>query len=85
MRLGSEERAPVEIIPTGSIALDVALGIGAEHDARTSHLHTQILGLQRHALSFFVAQIPRGSGGSAPGAFAGSTLTAEEAELEGER
>ncbi|WP_404313026.1 recombinase RecA [Agrococcus terreus] len=28
MRLGSEERAPVEIIPTGSIALDVALGIG---------------------------------------------------------
>jgi recombination protein RecA len=28
MRLGSEERAPVESIPTGSIALDVALGIG---------------------------------------------------------
>ncbi len=28
MRLGSDERAPVEIIPTGSIALDVALGIG---------------------------------------------------------
>ncbi|MFP1601979.1 recombinase RecA [Microbacterium sp. 2216-1] len=28
MRLGSEERAPVEIIPTGSIALDSALGIG---------------------------------------------------------
>ncbi|MGO1255147.1 recombinase RecA, partial [Microbacterium gubbeenense] len=28
MRLGSEERAPVEVIPTGSIALDVALGIG---------------------------------------------------------
>ncbi|KAB1641874.1 recombinase RecA [Gulosibacter chungangensis] len=28
MRLGSEERAPVEIIPTGSIALDAALGIG---------------------------------------------------------
>ncbi|BDZ66083.1 recombinase RecA [Agromyces mangrovi Wang et al. 2018] len=28
MRLGSEERAPVEIIPTGSIALDVALGVG---------------------------------------------------------
>jgi recombination protein RecA len=28
MRLGSEDRAPVEIIPTGSIALDVALGVG---------------------------------------------------------
>jgi len=25
MRLGSDERAPVEVIPTGSIALDVAL------------------------------------------------------------
>ena len=28
MRLGSDDRAPVAIIPTGSIALDVALGIG---------------------------------------------------------
>ena len=28
MRLGSDERAPIEVIPTGSIALDVALGIG---------------------------------------------------------
>jgi recombination protein RecA len=28
MRLGSDERAPVETIPTGSIALDAALGIG---------------------------------------------------------
>lgn len=28
MRLGSQERAPIEAIPTGSIALDVALGIG---------------------------------------------------------
>ena len=28
MRLGDDGRAPVEIIPTGSIALDVALGIG---------------------------------------------------------
>ena len=28
MRLGSDDRAPVEAIPTGSIALDVALGIG---------------------------------------------------------
>ena len=28
MRLGEETRAPIEVIPTGSIALDVALGIG---------------------------------------------------------
>ncbi|MFM8894592.1 MAG: recombinase RecA [Actinomycetales bacterium] len=28
MRLGEEGRAPVEVIPTGSIALDLALGIG---------------------------------------------------------
>ncbi|MGK0715528.1 recombinase RecA [Leucobacter sp. W1153] len=28
MRLGSTDRPPVEVIPTGSIALDVALGIG---------------------------------------------------------
>jgi recombination protein RecA len=28
MRLGDDVRAPVEVIPTGSIALDVALGIG---------------------------------------------------------
>ena len=26
MRLGEEGRAPVDVIPTGSIALDVALG-----------------------------------------------------------
>ncbi len=28
MRLGDEARVPVEVIPTGSIALDIALGIG---------------------------------------------------------
>ena len=28
MRLGQEARQPIEVIPTGSIALDVALGIG---------------------------------------------------------
>src|SRR4051794_25915272 len=28
MRLGDETRAPLEVIPTGSIALDIALGIG---------------------------------------------------------
>jgi recombination protein RecA len=28
MRLGDDARAPIEVIPTGSISLDVALGIG---------------------------------------------------------
>src|SRR5262250_2809424 len=28
MRLGDEARAPIEVIPTGSISLDIALGIG---------------------------------------------------------
>ena len=28
MRLGEEGRAPIEVIPTGAISLDVALGIG---------------------------------------------------------
>ncbi|MEI2787186.1 MAG: recombinase RecA [Candidatus Nanopelagicales bacterium] len=28
MRLGDEGRAPIEVIPTGSVALDLALGIG---------------------------------------------------------
>ncbi|MET0237379.1 MAG: recombinase RecA [Kibdelosporangium sp.] len=28
MRLGDESRAPIKVIPTGSVALDVALGIG---------------------------------------------------------
>ena len=28
MKMGDEGRAPVEVIPSGSIALDLALGIG---------------------------------------------------------
>ena len=28
MRLGEDTRPPIEVIPTGAIALDVALGIG---------------------------------------------------------
>ena len=28
MRLGDEVRTPLEVIPTGSIALDIALGLG---------------------------------------------------------
>ncbi|RIK16341.1 MAG: DNA recombination/repair protein RecA, partial [Acidobacteria bacterium] len=28
MRLGDEDRPPIQVIPTGAIALDVALGVG---------------------------------------------------------
>ena len=36
MRLGDENRPPVEVIPTGAIALDVALGIGGLPPAGSS-------------------------------------------------
>ncbi|MBO3087497.1 recombinase RecA [Cellulomonas dongxiuzhuiae] len=39
MRLGDEGRAPVEVIPTGSIALDVALGIGGLPRGRVVELY----------------------------------------------
>ncbi|MFL0712966.1 MAG: recombinase RecA [Microcella pacifica] len=39
MRLGSDERAPVAVIPTGSIALDVALGIGGLPKGRVIEIY----------------------------------------------
>jgi recombination protein RecA len=39
MRLGSEERAPVAVIPTGSIALDVALGVGGLPKGRITEIY----------------------------------------------
>jgi recombination protein RecA len=33
MRMGAEERAAIEVIPTGSVALDIALGIGGYQEA----------------------------------------------------
>src|SRR6201999_4406400 len=39
MRLGEETRTPVEIIPTGSIALDVALGIGGYPRGRVVEIY----------------------------------------------
>src|SRR4028119_1777060 len=39
MRLGDEVRAPVEVIPTGSIALDVALGIGGLPRGRVGEIY----------------------------------------------
>src|SRR6202522_2387217 len=39
MRLGEETRVPVEIIPSGSIALDVALGIGGYPRGRVVEIY----------------------------------------------
>jgi recombination protein RecA len=39
MRLGEETRVPVEVIPTGSIALDVALGIGGHPRGRVVEIY----------------------------------------------
>jgi recombination protein RecA len=39
MRLGSDERAQVAVIPTGSIALDVALGIGGLPRSRVVEIY----------------------------------------------
>ena len=39
MRLGDDGRAPVEVIPTGSIALDVALGIGGLPKGRVVEIY----------------------------------------------
>ncbi|GDY30347.1 recombinase RecA [Gandjariella thermophila] len=39
MRLGEEGRPPVEVIPTGSIALDVALGIGGHPRGRIVEIY----------------------------------------------
>ncbi|HEX3786821.1 MAG TPA: recombinase RecA [Pseudonocardiaceae bacterium] len=39
MRLGEENRAPIAIIPTGSIALDVALGIGGYPRGRVVEIY----------------------------------------------
>jgi recombination protein RecA len=39
MRLGDEARAPIEVIPTGSIGLDVALGIGGYPRGRVVEIY----------------------------------------------
>ena len=49
MRLGSEDRAPVEVIPTGSIALDVALGVGGLPRGRIIEIYGPGEGPRRRA------------------------------------
>src|SRR6201986_5494804 len=39
MRLGDEMRQPISVIPTGSIALDVALGIGGLPPGRVVEIY----------------------------------------------
>src|SRR5918994_1447387 len=43
MRLGDEVRAPIEVIPTGSIALDVALGIGGLPRGRVVEIYALLV------------------------------------------
>src|SRR5665647_2252059 len=39
MRLGDEARVPIDVIPTGSIALDIALGIGGRPRGRVVEIY----------------------------------------------
>src|SRR5690242_6653237 len=39
MRLGDDVRAPISVIPTGSIALDVALGVGGLPKGRVVEIY----------------------------------------------
>ena len=39
MRLGDEARAPIEVIPTGAISLDIALGIGGHPRGRVVEIY----------------------------------------------
>src|SRR5689334_22870552 len=39
MRLGDEVRTPIEVIPTGAISLDVALGIGGYPRGRVVEIY----------------------------------------------
>src|SRR5947207_8186147 len=39
MRLGDEARAPIEVIPTGAISLDIALGIGGRPRSRVVEIY----------------------------------------------
>ena len=39
MRLGADEKPPeVQVIPTGSLALDIALGVGSVEERRAARL-----------------------------------------------
>ena len=50
MRLGDEVRQPISVIPTGSIALDVALGIGGLPRGRVIEIYPGVSGKTTVAL-----------------------------------
>ena len=48
MRLGDEVRVPISVIPTGSIALDVALGIGGLPRGRIVEIYRKRMEKRTH-------------------------------------
>ncbi len=62
MRLGDEGRAPVEVIPTGAISLDVALGIGGLPRGRVVEIYGPEGGGKTTMALHAVANAQRGGG-----------------------
>src|ERR1700748_354110 len=62
MRLGDEARAPIEVIPTGSIALDVALGIGGLARGRSVEIYGPEASGKTTVALHAVANAQRGGG-----------------------
>ena len=55
MRLGEDNRQPIDVIPTGSVALDVALGIGGLPRGRIVEIYgPESSGKTTVALPFFI-------------------------------
>src|SRR6476646_2431389 len=62
MRLGDETRAPIEVIPTGSLSLDVALGIGGLPRGRIIELYGPASRGKTTVALHAVADAPRAGG-----------------------
>src|SRR5690625_5446904 len=62
MRLGDETRPPVAVIPTGSVALDVALGIGGLPRGRIIDIYGPEASGKTTVALHAVANAPRAGG-----------------------
>src|ERR1700736_2362862 len=62
MRLGDDARVPVEVIPTGSIALDVALGIGGLPRGRVVEIYGPESSGKTTVALHAIANAPAGGG-----------------------